>query len=230
MANKSDSNWERFYAERSEVTKRVYPTEFVVRTFLAKYPNLRFAPPERGDSVLEMGFGDGRNTLFLCELGLSVCGVEVTKSIVDACAVRLSHFGCSADLRVGRNSRIPFPSESFKYILACHSCYYLDDGQCFSDNLREYSRVLEKGGWLIASVPSTRSYIFDGAVRQNDGSMLITNDPYGNRNGTRLQGFEDLSAVKAYLSDWFDDFSVAYADNDFFGVAERAYWVVCRRR
>ena len=79
-----DSNYERFYSRITNT--RVYPTEFVVRTFLAKYPHLNFTGLSPGDAVLDMAFGDGRNTLFLCELGLSVSGVEITEGIVQLTA------------------------------------------------------------------------------------------------------------------------------------------------
>jgi ubiquinone/menaquinone biosynthesis C-methylase UbiE len=145
-----DTSYERFYASRTSL--RVYPTEFVVRTFLANYPGLKFRKPTKGDRILDVGFGDGRNTAFLCEQGLAVSGIEITQGIVDQTRERLTKLGHSADLRVGRNSRIPFDGDYFDYILACHCCYYCDDGESFSDNLHEYARILKKGGYLVASV------------------------------------------------------------------------------
>ena len=51
-----DLNYEKFYATRS--SPRVYPTEFVVRTFLANYPGLEFCKPAVGQRVLDIAFGD----------------------------------------------------------------------------------------------------------------------------------------------------------------------------
>ncbi len=93
-----------------------------------------------------MGFGDGRNTAFLCDQGWAVSGIEITQGIVDQTADRLKNLGHSADLRVGRNSRIPFGDDYFDTILACHCCYYCDEGDSFADNLGEYARVLKTGG------------------------------------------------------------------------------------
>ena len=110
-----DSNSENFYAERSG--SRVWPTEFVVRTFLARYPKLAFIQPKAGSRVLDVAFGDGRNTVFLCDQGCSVSGIEVTDGIVRQTEERLRKLGYSADLRVGRNSRIPFGAGHFDYLV-----------------------------------------------------------------------------------------------------------------
>jgi SAM-dependent methyltransferase len=222
-----DSNYEKFYAR---ITKaRVYPTEFVVRTFLAKYPHLNFTKPSPGDAVLDMAFGDGRNTLFLCELGLSVSGVEITDGIVQQTTGRLRALGHEADLRVGRNSSIPFEGGTFKCVLASHCIYYCDEGEVLRDNLREYSRVLQPGGWLVASVACKRSYIFKEAEAQPDGSFIIRRDPYGNRDGYRLFAFDSKEQVVEYFSEFFTDFSLGFADNDYFGIDEKVFWIVCRK-
>jgi len=223
-----DNSYERFYAERSGL--KVYPTEFVVRTFLANYPGLQFNKPSRGARVLDMAFGDGRNTVFLCEQGYTVSGVEITEGIVRQTSARLSRLGLHADLKVGRNSSIPFESQFFDYVLACHCCYYCDEGETFADNMAEYARVMKPGAWLVASVASRASYIFDKAESLEDGSWRIQDDPYGNRDGYRLQAFSDKSQIEVYLSPWFENFSFGFADNDYYGVSERLYWVVAQKR
>ena len=92
-----NSSYESFYAKRTGT--RVYPTEFVVRTFLAQYPQLHFDKPNRGDKVLDMAFGDGRNTVFLCDQGYDVHGLEITEGIVNQTQNRLETMGYTADLK-----------------------------------------------------------------------------------------------------------------------------------
>jgi SAM-dependent methyltransferase len=230
MANRNDninSRYERYYAGRSSA--KVYPTEFVVRTMLAQYPNLKFKKPGPGNSILDVGFGDGRNTAFLCDCGLNVSGIEITQGIVDQTRSRMAQHGHHPDLRVGRNSSIPFEDGTFDYILACHCCYYCDEGQTLHDNLTEYCRVLKQGGFLIASVANKSSYIFDGAKALPDGSMLVANDPYNNRNGYRLHAFSTTPEIEQYFAPSFSNFSFGAADNDYYGISERVFWVVCQK-
>lgn len=223
-----NTKYERHYASRASL--KVYPTEFVVRTMLANYPNINFSKPVADNKILDIGFGDGRNTAFLCDLGLEVSGIEITQGIVDQTQQRLVKMGHNPDLRVGRNSSIPFDNAEFDYILACHCCYYCDENETLLDNLHEYSRVLKKDGYLIASVANKSSYIFNNAQELEDGTLIIAKDPYNNRNGYRLQAFSSKEDIEAYFSPLFKNFSFGSADNDYYGITERVFWVVCQKR
>lgn len=223
-----NDSYESFYAKRDRAN--VYPTEFVVRTFLSSYPNLKFDKPSAGDKIIDIGFGDGRNAAFLCDLGLDVSGIEITEGIVEQGNKRMSLMGHRPDFRVGRNSNIPFEDGFFQYILACHSCYYCDEGETFTNNLNEYARILKSGGYLVASVADSSSYIFDGAEQDKDGTYEIKNDPYGNRVGYRLRGFSDPDEVMESFSKHFENFSIGHANNDYYGINERVFWVVCQKK
>lgn len=55
-------------------------------------------------------------------------------------------------------------------------------------------------------------------------------DPYGNRDGYRLHAFSSKDQIEAYPSPWLEHFSFGFADNDYYGVSERLFWVVCQKR
>ena len=94
--------------------------------------------------------------------------------------------------------------------------------------MKEYSRVMKPGAWLVALLANRDSFIFKDAVDLEDGSLHIQSDPYGNRDGYRLHAFSNKEQIEAYLSPWFTHFSFGYADNDYFGVNEIVLWVVCQ--
>ncbi|MBE0515246.1 class I SAM-dependent methyltransferase [Sulfurimonas sp.] len=229
MTENINDNYTSFYKKKE--IKYLYPTEFVVRTFKASYPNLRTKIEEgKNQKVLDIGFGDGRNSVFLAKEGYLTYGIEITEEICEMARQRFKEQGLHAEFKVGRNNNIPYEDEYFDIVLACHSSYYLDGDDKFEHNLNEISRVIKQGGVFITSLPNDNSYIFKDAVRQNDGSFLIQNDYYNNRNGYRLQSFESAEEIEKRIQDYFTNFSFGHAYNDYYGIDEKVFWVVCEKR
>lgn len=217
-----------FYGTRDH--GHVYPVEFVVRAFLGNYPRLgNNARQYAGMRVLDLGFGDGRNIPLLNNLGMSVAGVEISVEICALARTRMDRLGIENDLRVGRNSGIPFEDEAFDAVLACHACYYVDAEETFADNVAEIARVLKPGGRFVFSAPMASSYIMKGAEDLGGGHMRIAEDPYGLRNGSILKKFDTRADVEAALSPFFEDAAIGTCRNDFWGIEEHVWTVVCRR-
>lgn len=224
-----DEKYTKFYLEKEHIN--LYPTEFVVRTFLANYPQLIMDKPSKGDVVIDIGCGDGRNTLFLCQQGYDVYGTEITEEICQQTKSRIQKVsGYSPNIEVGRNSDLPYHNEFADYILACHSCYYVDENQTIKDNLAEYSRVMKKGGVLIASLVHADSYILQGGDKLSDGTTIVKNDPYNNRNGYRLHSFATIKEIQEVFSEHFDSFSFGQGHNNWYGIDENVWWVVCVKK
>ncbi|MFI5020414.1 MAG: class I SAM-dependent methyltransferase [Alphaproteobacteria bacterium] len=229
MSDELEGKYEAFYRERNP--DHVYPVEFVVRAFLGNYPRLSNRPLSyAGACALDLGFGDGRNMPLLANLGMTVHGVEITEDICARAAERLRRLGISVENRVGRNCRIPFADGFFDHVLACHSCYYVDAGKHFSDNVSEIARVMKRGGRFVFSAPMGSSFIMQGARDLGEGHMEIANDPYGLRNGCVLKKFDTEAEIEAALSSHFTDFRIGSCRNDFWGIEEHVWIGVCCRR
>lgn len=228
MNNKITEHYDEFYRKRDPI--HVYPVEFVVRAFLGNYPRHKTNPASYvGKRVLDLGFGDGRNMPLLHNLGMDVFGVEITQEICDLAQKRIARLGVDVTLSVGRNHSIPYGDGFFDTVLACHACYYIDPGTHFSDNLREISRVMKPGGFFVFSVPIGTSYIMRDAKDLGDGHMEIARDPYGVRNGYVLKKFDSPEEIETTLSPLFRDFEIGSCRNDFWGIDEHVWTVVCRK-
>lgn len=220
--------YDAFYKAREAA--RVYPVEFVVRAFLGSYPRLKSDKTlYPGRRVLDLGFGDGRNMPLLADLGMEVHGIEITQEICRRAVERLAALGYGVEARVGRNHRIPYDDAFFDHIVACHSCYYVDPGTTFQDNVREVARVLKPGGRFVFSAPIGTSYILTGATPLGDGHMRIANDPYGVRNGYIMRKFDTAVEIEAAIAPFFVDARVGAARNDWWGIDEQVWIVVCNR-
>jgi len=220
--------YEDFYRQRDP--DHVYPVEFVVRAYLGSYPRLPRHGSFAGARVLDLGCGDGRNMPLLSNLGMAVYGVEISKDICERTADRMRHLGVTVDVRVGRNRAIPFEDRFFDHVLACHSCYYIDPGSRFEDNVAEIARVMKPAARWVLSAPIATSYILRGAIDRGDGHMEIVNDPYGVRNGYVLKKFDREADIESVLGRWFADFQIGSCRSDFWGIEEHVWTVVCRRR
>ena len=225
---KIEEKYDDFYRARNP--DHVYPVEFVVRALLGNYPRHKTDKTSYpGRRVLDLGFGDGRNMPLLHNLGMQVSGVEISQEICDLTQTRMKSLGIEVDLKVGRNHNIPYSDAFFDTMLACHACYYVAPGTRFDDNLREIARVLKRGGSFVFSAPIGTSYIMRGARDLGGGHMEIANDPYGVRNGYVLKKFDTEAEIRAALSPTFTDFKIGSCRNDFWGIDEHVWAVVCRK-
>ncbi len=217
-----EKHYGEFYSRRNP--DKVYPVEFVVRTLLGTYPGLRIdRTTYRGAKILDLGFGDGRNMPLLCDLGFEVHGVEISSEICQLTSDRMKALGVPVAVKVGTNAHIPFEDESFDFVLACHACYYVSEGESFHDNIVEIARVLRPGGRFIFSLAKADTYILSDAEPMARGHYRITRDPYGVRNGTIFRAFVSKQEVRQELGVWFDALALGVCENDFYGIYEKVW-------
>jgi SAM-dependent methyltransferase len=224
-----EAHYEDFYSRRNP--QKVYPVEFVVRTLLGTYPNLKLdRSAYRNARILDLGFGDGRNMPLLHDLGFEICGVEISEEICGLTRRRMENLGVPAQLKTGSNSSIPFGDAEFDFLLACHACYYVAAGETFGDNLREIARVVRPGGRFIFSLPKTDTYILQDAVALGDGHFRIAKDPYGLRNGGIFRAFSSSQEIAEELGHAFANFTFGSCENNFYGIDEKVWIGTCLRR
>ncbi|MEY2494828.1 MAG: hypothetical protein QOJ45_1320 [Verrucomicrobiota bacterium] len=209
----------------------VYPSEWIVRTLLGNYPGLSLDKSKyAGAKILDIGFGDGRNWPLLNNASFHIYGVEITEKILVLGRKRARNLGIPVTLKLGTNTSIPFEDDFFDYMLAACSCYYVDAGTSFLDNLKECRRVLKPGGSLIATLPESKSSIFSGCIDLGDGHVEIRNDPWGLRNGYTFKWFRSEEEIKETFSPYFDSFSIGLCRDNYYGVQINVFLLVCRKR
>ena len=216
---------------KSTSSKHVYPTEWVIRTFLGKYPNLNLDKSKFSNAkLLDLGFGDCRNMPLLKNCNFQIHGVEISDEIIQMANEKLTQLEILAELKRGANAAIPYENEYFDYLLACHSCYYVDKGTTFDQNISEIARVLKPNGIFIASLPAPGNFILKDCIKLGNGHIEITNDIYNLRNGYIFRTFEDIDDVIQTFSPLFKEINVCECQDNFWGVQINYFIIVCKSK
>jgi len=210
-----------------------YPAEYVIRIFRGSYPRLAMPTPRSGQSVLDVGCGDGRHLPFFTGLGLEAHGVEISAPLVAQLRERLAPLGITADhLHVGSCSSLPFADASFDYVMAWNSAYYMSlDGADFAAHAAELTRVLRPGGWLVMSVPKPSAFIFEGSEPSAQaGCRIVRQDPFGVRNGENMRVFQTGAELASAFEAYCDSFCQADIHDNCFGYAYHWFLMVAHRK
>jgi SAM-dependent methyltransferase len=228
-------NYTLFHKQRW--SNHLYPTEWVIRTMLGSYPELYLDKTNYvGGKILDLGFGDGRNMLLLKNCGLKVYGVEITEENIELGKNSIGKLQVDAELKVGSNTKIPYEDNYFDYILASSSCYYVDEGSTFDDNMKEIKRVLKTNGSLVANFPAfvkkdvPVSFILEDSVILEEGHVMIKNDIYGIRNGYRFKTFDSREAIANYFQRDFEKVSIGLCLDNYYGVQINQFIVTAKKK
>jgi len=196
-----------------------YPTEWIIRTLLGKYPNLNIADKIFNNAkILDIGFGDCRNSQLLNNINLDLYGIEISEEIVNIGKNKLANKNIKADLKIGTNTNIPYNNDFFDIILASSSIYYVDEGFSFDDTIKAYLRVLKQDGLLICNFPEYyKSFICKNCIELENGHIKITNDVHNLRNGYIFKVFKSKEEIINTFSNSFYNISIGYLYEEYYG-------------
>lgn len=219
------TEWATYYERKTRPA--LYPEGFVVRAFLSTFPEPLLENREyAGKRILDLSCGYGRNLGLLLDLGFEVHATEVSPEVVAGTGSRFPE----VQMRVGRNGHLPYEAGEFDYLLACNSCYYLEPRQTFADNLAEIARVLRPGGSFIGSLPGSDHFIFAGGEPLPDGSVIVSGDRDGLRNGDRLQRVCSRGGVAQHLREHFVKWRICHLVDDACDLLRDLYYFTAVRR
>ena len=224
-------NWNGFYKKRCNLSVGRYPTEWVVRTLAGgDYPDLHLDKTSYlGARILDMGCGDGRNLQLLLDLGFEVHASEISQEIIINLEALAHELQWPVFFEVGLNVKLPYQNHYFDYMLCCSSCYYLDGTMNWKDVRAELARVIKPSGLLVVNFPDEDNAILTNSIRQLDGSLLITSDPYNLRNNSRFMIAKNVEEVVDLLSPQFRVMATGHQNDNYYGLRVSGYMVVAQR-
>ena len=159
MAESINKLYSEFHSKRLGI--HCYPNEFLVRTMLGQYPDLKLSHEYEGKNVLDWACGDGRNLILLNNLNMNLYAFEITDEICDGVRDRMKKLGIDVEIKQGRNNHVPYQDRMFDYIISSAALYYVDHGTGFNDNYNELVRVISRGGVFNSDVSTTGDFHFE---------------------------------------------------------------------
>ena len=143
--------WTGEYQRKQKMNRSMqYPAETLVRIFKGDYIGL-FPSSYDGLDVLDIGGGDGNNLAFLQQLGFKAHGTEINTFLTRRLTRKLKARKVTAVTRVGHNDDLPFPDGKFDFLVSWNVIHYCGSRAWMERNIKEYSRVLKPGGFLVLS-------------------------------------------------------------------------------
>lgn len=101
-----------------------------------------------GKVVLDVGCGVGGADLVLAsEFGANVTGLDVERSLIARARTNAELAGITVDYVLAEPGPLPFPDASFDHVFTHAAIIHVPDKPAM---MREISRVLRLGGWLLA--------------------------------------------------------------------------------
>jgi SAM-dependent methyltransferase len=183
--------------------------------------------------VLDLSCGYGRNLEFLQSLGLEVCATEITEHFV----VQLQSAFPSIEFSVGTCQSLPFENEYLDGVVACNSCYYLDETASFLENLTEIFRVLKPGGFFLGSMVASRHSLIVGQRVCSNGTVTISGEDLNRRNsstvfenGQRIQTFANSDDLQITLNDFATDIRIGSIEEKLGDTNRHLWYFACTKR
>jgi ubiquinone/menaquinone biosynthesis C-methylase UbiE len=204
MRDDAFNKWSDFHTKLAANTSELlWPSETLVRLFKGNYvPGLD--KQYKGRTLLDVGFGNGNNLIFLASLGLTLAGTEVTPEICDMVRGRLQRIGHHADLRVGTNRQLPFPDHSFDFLTSWNVIHYEDTENKVRAAIAEYQRVLKPGGRFFLSTTGPEHKILqNGKTLGGHRYQIGRADDF--RKGQVYFYFDAPNDVRMYFGEKFRD-------------------------
>jgi SAM-dependent methyltransferase len=131
----------------------------------------------RNGIILDLGCGEGRNSLYLSRVGYNVVGLDLSFKATKVMKNNFFEESLKGQVLTGDARNLPIRSDSVDGILAHHVFDFLDKAG-LTIAFDEAFRVLKPGGVLLFTMDSFADAKNDSSVvNKDDGSMVYTKGP-----------------------------------------------------
>lgn len=147
----------------------------------------------KGLNLLDMGCGDGSDSLIYLNQGATVTAIDPSSYMVEQAKKNL---GNKAKVFLGDYYNIPVEAASIDILVGRYSFHYLND---FNRAYAEISRVLKPGGVFLILVPNPMGDLFMKKEKNDDGQEIVAVPLYGGKVTVRYL----VHSISQYFSPEF---------------------------
>ena len=143
----------------NETHKKYFTGKVIYDNWLVKYNNIL---SKCRTSILDLGCGEGNDTLYLIEKGYKVISLDYSKESLNIVSNNIKE---SKVILADISSKLPFDDNSFDIIVADLSLHYFNL-ETTKQIMLEIKRILTKNGALLARVNSLNDLNFGAQMGQ----------------------------------------------------------------
>ena len=125
--------------------------------------------------VLDMGCGDGLDSIKYLEMGAKVIGLDPSEYMIEQARRNLKD---RVEFLVGGYENIPLKDKSVDLLVGRYSLHYLKE---FDKAYKEIRRVLKDGGFFVLLVPSPIGDLLMKKEKTSDGEEVVVVPLYGGK-------------------------------------------------
>lgn len=133
---------------------------------------------EKGDKIIDVGCGKGRNLVFFLQQGYNVYGIDKNEESINELkqmSKRLAPKLPTDHFLVGNIEQLPFEEKSFDWVLCNAVLHFANDKAHFEQMLFNSWAILKPGGYFFARLAS-KIGMEDKLIELDNGRYLLPDE------------------------------------------------------
>ncbi len=126
----------------------------------------------KGSKVLDLGSGNGRNSIYLAKEGMEVVGLDFSRALLRIVSNKVEWKEVSKKVRLieGDCAHLPFKNDSFDAVLYIATLHHLPTPKERLNSLLEIKRCLKTGGRALVSAWAQEQEKFKEELKMSKGN------------------------------------------------------------
>lgn len=205
-----------------------YPNETLIRICLSKrFTKFNINIFKKNFKVLEIGCFSGNNLRFFLENKIKSYGSEINNEMKKLCYSNLKRFNLKPPtIKLGSNDNITYEDKKFNLLVSINTIHY-SHGTKLEKAVKEYSRVLKKGGIAIIETPTKDHDTVKTSQKVGDFHYLW--GPKGFRKKSPMGFISNKKKFTNILRRYFADIEIILKTEFYEKIKLSTYVFVCKK-